>query len=671
MKKKKWLFYSIPIILVIIIVAFIIYGILTDEKRLTSEERKWINNNINTVQNIYVIKDENIFSKDDKGVFYNFLNDFSENYGIKLNIITTNEMDNNDNKFNVTKTLNEDNHLFYQDHYVLVGKENEIISDYISLQNKKVGILNSDLEYVNNHLKSTANSLNGYDTLENLVEALNKENVNYLILPRMRYLDIILNNNLNIIYHFSDINLNYVFQNNDTLLGSILSKYFIKWEENINKTIKEQEFAIFQKSLNITPTAIDELLSVDYRYGFINNSPYEVIMSGNYGGIIAEYLQEFSKFSGVYFDITKYKNTEKLARAINNSKVDLYFDFNNKLTSTYESTANGIKNSLSILTTKDNVKAFNSVYGLIGETVYVESDSNLLKYLQSIGGITIETYDTPKELFKLNKTNNIIVMDTYIYDYYSDSKLNNYVSKYDTLINYEYGFKIKPEYKTLNLLLDKYISYLDNLDMINKGINSHTETVKSGMVLNNIAKYFIMFIILVVIISLVVYRNSKKIRLSKKIKNTDKIRFVDDLTCLKNRTYLSDFMKTWNNNTIYPQAVIVLDLNDLKEINNQYGVEEGDKQIQAAANALIKTQLDNSDLMRSDGNEFVVYTVGYNRKQIANYIHKLSKELKRLPYNYGAEFGISFIENNLKTIEDALTEAINDMKSKKVSKNEK
>ena len=38
-----------------------------------------------------------------------------------------------------------------------------------------------------------------------------------------------------------------------------------------------------------------------------------------------------------------------------------------------------------------------------------------------------------------------------------------------------------------------------------------------------------------------------------------------------------------------------------------------------------------------------------------------------MPYNYGAEFGYSIIENNLKTIEDALNEATQDMKNKKAS----
>ena len=205
--------------------------------------------------------------------------------------------------------------------------------------------------------------------------------------------------------------------------------------------------------------------------------------------------------------------------------------------------------------------------------------------------------------------------------------------------------------------------------MINNGINSHTKTVESGNILNKLAMYFILSIVFILLAWIIYYKKSKKIKLRKRIKKDEKIRFIDELTCLKNRTYLSDFLKTWSNNTIYPQTIIVIDLNRLKEINDKFGLLEGDKQIQAAANALIKTQLDNSDLMRSDGNEFVIYTVGYNQKQIINYIHKLNKELKKLPYNYGAEFGYSIIENNLKTVEDALNEAIEDMKSKKVSGN--
>ncbi|MBE6156555.1 MAG: diguanylate cyclase [Firmicutes bacterium] len=667
MKKKRWIISLMLIVLALVFVGIITFNILSNDNKLTSEERTWINENINNVQNIYVVKDENAFSRDGSGVFYSFLNDFSEEYGIELNIISFDNTNTpTDNNLNYTKNISDNSKVFYTDHYVLVSKNQEILNTNKDLENKTIGVLNSELEYIKSYLKGININFNGYETEKELFEAVNST-INYIILPRIKYIDQILSNNLEIVYHLSDINSYYTLNSTGDRFSSILNKYFTKWADNIDTSLKKEEFKLFTQSLTISDSEIDKLLSIDYRYGFVNNSPYEVIMSGNYGGIIAEYLQEFSEFSGVYFDITKYKNANKLMNALNNGKVDLYFAFNDNMETIYKETSNGINSSLSILTRSESDKMINSIYGLLGETVYVENNSNLMAYLKSIGNIDIKTYETSKELFKLNKENEIIVMDTYIYEYYSDSKLNNYVSKYDTYINNKYTFKINSDYNTLYTLLNKYISYLDNSTMINQGINSHMETIKSGNVLNSIAKYFIISISAILIIGLIVYKNSKKIRIARRIKNTDKIRFIDELTCLKNRAYLSDFIKTWSNNTVYPQTIIVMDLNRLQEINDKHGVLEGDKQIQAAANALIKTQLDNSDLMRSDGNEFVIYTVGYSQKQIINYIHKLNKELKKMPYNYGAEFGYSIIENNLKTIEDALNEAVEDMKNKKAS----
>jgi len=668
MKKKKNLIYGVLAFIVVLIIVIITINVLGNENKLSSEERTWINDNINTVQNINVSKDLNIFSKDGSGVFYTFLNDFSNEYGIQLNIVTVDDNNSNSTSLSYTKNLKDNSEVLYTDHYVLVGKKQEIIKNRKELDEKVVGVLNSDLEYIKSYLKDSNITFNSFENEEELFKALT-ETTEYIIVPRMECIDKILSNNLEIIYHLSDINIYYTLNNSGDVLSNILSKYFIKWKDNLNKEIKKEEFKIFTTSMAIDETETDKLLSIDYKYGFINNSPYEVIMSGNYGGIIAEYLQEFSEFSGVYFDITKYKNTNKLVKAINNNKVDLYFSFNDNIESNFNETNYGINSSISILTNKESNKIINSIYSLQGEEVYVEENSILKSYLNTIGNINIKTYNTSKELFNLNKEDVIIVMDSYIYDYYSDSKLDNYINRYDSIISDNYSFKVKAEHNILYRLLDKYISYLDNLSIINNGINSHNETIESGNVLNKIASTFIMGIILILVGGFIYYKKSKKIKLRKRIRKDEKIRFIDELTCLKNRTYLSDFLKTWSNNTIYPQTIIVVDLNRLKEINDKYGLEEGDKQIQAAANALIKTQLDNSDLMRSDGNEFVIYTVGYSQKQIINYIHKLNKELKKLPYNYGAEFGYSIIENNLKTVEDALNEAIEDMKNKKESVN--
>ena len=197
------------------------------------------------------------------------------------------------------------------------------------------------------------------------------------------------------------------------------------------------------------------------------------------------------------------------------------------------------------------------------------------------------------------------------------------------------------------------------------GLYNHEKTILKGTILGKIAQYLITALIIAVGFMLVFYKKGKKITIAKKIRNEDKIKYIDLLTSLKNRNYLNENMEVWNNNKIYPQTLVVLDLNNVAYLNDTKGYEAGDRQITALANILIKTQLDNSDVMRTDGNEFLVYLVGYQQKQVVNYIHKLTKELKKLPYEYGAAIGYSMITDDIKTIEDAINEAIEDMKKQK------
>ena len=167
----------------------------------------------------------------------------------------------------------------------------------------------------------------------------------------------------------------------------------------------------------------------------------------------------------------------------------------------------------------------------------------------------------------------------------------------------------------------------------------------------------------------ILYRRTKRVKITKKIKKEEKIKYIDQLTSLKNRNYLQAIMHVGNKNTFYPQATLVIDLNKIQEINDTLGYEKGDQQIKAAANILIKNQIDNTDIMRTDGNEFLIYLVGYDKTQVIAYMRKLSKEFKNLPYEYGAEMGYSIITDDLKSIEDAINEAVDDMKTKKEDQN--
>ena len=76
--------------------------------------------------------------------------------------------------------------------------------------------------------------------------------------------------------------------------------------------------------MNITDTEVDSMQSITYNYGFVNASPYEVILGGKYGGIVAVYLSNFSKFADIEFNFVKYKTFTKFMKAVNNKDIDLY-----------------------------------------------------------------------------------------------------------------------------------------------------------------------------------------------------------------------------------------------------------------------------------------------------------------------------------------------------------
>ena len=71
--------------------------------------------------------------------------------------------------------------------------------------------------------------------------------------------------------------------------------------------------------------------------------------------------------------------------------------------------------------------------------------------------------------------------------------------------------------------------------------------------------------------------------------------------------------------------------------------------------------MDRSDIVRTDGNEFLIYLLSYDEQFVSSYAKKISKLLKDLPHENGATTGYSMIEDDMKTIEDAINEAILDM----------
>ena len=664
-KKVRLIFILFVGIIIVAVASLTVVNILNDENKLTVEENKWINNNLSTVLNVNVINDLDIFGKSGAGVFYDFLNDLGKEYNLKINPITYTSKDENiTSGFIATNTKNDKFVEFYADNYVLLKKDYVYYNNIEAIKDIKIGVLKSDADYIKGYFNEDKNiEFKSFDTYDALKESFNKD-LDYIMVPKYELTSDILEKNYSVVYEFSDIKKYYGYYMLDDNFSSVIKKYYNKWQSKKYKNAFNTNLKnTLVKSIKLSEVEQKELTSRIYNYGFVNNNPYEIILGGNYGGIVSVYLKNFSEMAGVDFKYIKYRTYKQLTNAINNNSIDLYFNYYN-LTNNYQTITTNMDIKYYVIASRKNDMVVNSLNSLQNQTVYVMQDSIIYENLKNINGIDLKTYKKVSDLKKIAKSKAIAVVD---YDTYLDvasTTLKDYSPRYANSLNIPYTFKVRED-NAFTKLFKAYISLSDASMIRVEGLNSYKKTLDSGTILGTIAKYILYFLIIFVILIYALYKRARKIKISKKIKKEEKIRYIDQLTSLKNRNYLMENASSWNKNTIYPQAMVVVDLNRIQEINDTLGYEKGDAQIKAAANILIRTQLDNSDIVRTDGTEFLIYLVGYDERQVVSYIKKLTKELKNMPYDFGASIGHSMIDSDKKLVEDALNEAVEDMKIKK------
>lgn len=665
MKNKRTIVISI--ILGVLLLAggtFSILRVLQDENAFNLEEKKYMIDNKSNLISINVSNDSNIFGRDGAGVFYDFLDSFEKETDLSFNIVTNSVSQDTPSGLSLIKgsTIPENAKVFFIDHYVLIGKTHMSISSLKSLPST-VGYLTKDSSLIQTHLSSYSLTLKNFDTKTALLDALENDEITYILVPRYEYLDVVLNKLYQIEYHISDMKDYYYLQNSENpTISSMLRKYFNKWSvSNFKDSFNKSEYALFTKELKITEKELDVINNKKYKYGFVKNAPYDIKTSGVYGGIMSKYIKEFADFSGLSFEYYEYSRLDKLTKAISKGEVDLFLNNHFIVTSMPLIESLYHVDISFVMSNKDN-RVYNSLVSIKNEPIYVKENSVAESYLKA-NDINIETYKTDRDLKKIFKGDGIVAMDYVNYLIYKEENSDvNERFREDTKV--ELNFHSNND-TMFNRLFTYYVSTIDKSEALYTGIDDYNSAIRSGSFIYKITKYAILIILGVGIFIYVTYKISKKAFVRKKIKRSDKMKFIDMLTSLKNRNYLNENVPIWNQNTIYPQGIVVVDLNGIQELNDTYGYIEGDKQIQAAANALIKTQLDNSEIMRTDGNEFTIYMVGYSEKQVISYVKKLAKEFKNLPHSNEAAIGFSMIEDDVKLISDAINEATEKMRENK------
>ena len=289
----------------------------------------------------------------------------------------------------------------------------------------------------------------------------------------------------------------------------------------------------------------------------------------------------------------------------------------------------------------------------------------LFNYFKDNSKANIDEYSSIDEMIKKSK-DNIIIVDLEVYNYYRNSKFKNYEVLYSNSIAKNYAFMIIDGENDFQNVFDFLINTNSYYRYRNTGLNVlESKNAVEDKSFEELYLIILIIILIPVIIFITLFTIVKKKKVVKKVRKEERRKYIDNLTSLKNRSYLNFNMDTWNNSEKYPKTVVVIDLNNVKYVNDNYGHEAGDKLITQAASTLLNTQLENSEIIRTDGNEFLIYMVGYSDKQVEIYTKKLTKELKELNYGFGAAIGYSSIKDGMKTIDDAINEATLEMRTNK------
>lgn len=675
MKKNKKLIIILPIIICVVVFLGVYFYLNHEDSNtsLTVLERKWIEDNSLTKVNLDILNDIPVIGNNGVGVLFDFANNFELETELEFNKIAYSKNGNptsNELQFKLLssdKTLTSNDLLLLEDGYILVGFEIIRYDDISQIKSKVIGSLASDASEVAYYTKTgTDLTYKSYNTVDELITALNSKEINFAVLPYLTYLDKTINlKDIYINYYFAEFSKKLVLSlpENGGQLNSIVKKYFNNWKnKRYVSSYNSQYLNYYITSKGMNDKSKADMLSKTYVYGYVENKPYEVEIDNKAYGISSEYIARIQRLTGIDIEYRKYNSISDLSAAVEKGDIDFYFDNFGLSNANYIPTMSPFVEKYVVLGNVGINEVVNSFEGLKGKNINILNNDLIFNYFRD----NSKSILNPKNnLNELKSGNYLIVVDKEIYEYYKNSKFKGYEVLYSSNITNDYIFHVKNNnsdfYNLFNYVMgtNSYYNYrMMGLDSLDVSIIERTSFMEF---------YFLILgvILIPLLIGVLIYVFMKKKKQVKIVKKEDRIKYTDMLTSLKTRNYLNINIERWDSSKVYPKSVIVVDLNNISYVNETAGHEEGDKLIIKAASILVNTQLENSEIMRIDGNEFLIYLVGYSDKQIDTYSKKLVREFKDLPYGFGAAVGYSVINDDIKTIDDAINEASLAMKNNK------
>ena len=407
--------------------------------------------------------------------------------------------------------------------------------------------------------------------------------------------------------------------------------------------------------------------SPEIRVGYLTNySPYSVTdratnTMGGMGKDVLDYIEgEFS----FHYNTKEFSSYEDMLQALHNNEVDVIFPVYGDL--------GAAELEEMMVTDPVTITTLTMYYGESGiediHTIAIDKTDPFQEKFVSLYFPEVKqvVYDSTEECLRAvtNKEVNSMVRETSRIEKASVASLMKEAQK-STLRNFiNVSFGVYEGNIELLTILNKGLAITDD-SLINNSLVTHSQVTTQFTMVDFLREYIIetlciiVFVFGIIIGILVFYYRSmvrNKAKILKANKDIEEARYEaahDSLTGLLNRKAFQEIKRSLKESK-QPFALLLLDADKFKEINDTYGHDIGDKVIQKIAGQM-KDQFRSEDyLIRIGGDEFAALIMDITcseRMVIQEKINKINRNLQNTEDGLPAislSVGIAFSEEGYK-----------------------
>ena len=611
--------------------------------KLTAEEQMWLDANRGKTFIMGLDPEAEIesflYNGKKEGYIYTFVSDIEKQLGLKIKIAENLTMDQSINglvdgkidivvggKVNTDKLLS----MFFTKPlnsvaYAVFARKDSDISTLGDVYSKKVGFTKDDK--VEKMMKEKYAKLK-YKTV--LLDS-NKEGINSVVRGEI---DALVVPGGHVVYdylhNYSSIKKVCEIENikaeiymstskNERILNSILNKSIVYEEQNgrLPKMIKASLRIYIQRVLDFTDEEINWLKN-DGKvvFGVTNDYlPFDYIQNGTYKGISGVLFQELIDLMGfkpVYvagdFSVLYDK---LLAHEIDTLNVVKTEDRMTKMLF-----PDPYLNERDRIYGKVKTHSVFDISGLKGKRVAVIEGYYQIDMLEKnqIGAELVYFADIKKCILAVhNGKADYLIENAQVVNYYAEELgIYDLAEKGITSADTRLYFGINNQKPQLASILNKTIQILNIEDIVKEGL----QTVPKKKSYERYLNFFIAIGGLILVLGIVfvslyyLFNQLLKEKTEKAILvQKENLLYTDGLTGLYNRNYYTDKLRPVIDDKDFPQAVLVFDMNNLKETNDTYGHDIGDKILEKFG--LVLSQNSEGGIgVRIGGDEFAMFIFG-------------------------------------------------------------